>query len=380
LLAFAGFFSALLPEAAAAGDKPSGPAGGRVEAPPPALFPVQADGLWGYIDATGNVAVEVTCDAVGVRAPLRAGLIPVRKGDKWVYVDPAGRVKVTVEGKAATGRRRPVHKGRDSQDEPQVHAVGLFQEGLAPITVGTIRMGDIGSISQGFIDTRGRVVIQPKYGATKGFSEGLAAVQTGRKWGFVDAKGRMVIPADYDVVNSFAGGKALVRLGREWMLIDKSAKPLVRFGPYEQFRPFSHGLAAVSKNRKWGFVDEQGRLAVPLKFDIVEPFNDEATLVYLGGYDREQRKMVGHYRAIDRKGRLITERKFDSAYNFSEGLAPVQIDGKTVPLGPGAGAHGATARVHQPPGQGRLPLEARNAPRQATRGVTAKAAVRSAFA
>lgn len=54
-------------------------------------------------------------------------------------------------------------------------------------------------------------LIPPIYTAGFDFTEGLAAVRTGRRWHFIDEQGTVVIPCtDYDAVKPFAGGRAIV--------------------------------------------------------------------------------------------------------------------------------------------------------------------------
>ena len=52
------------------------------------------------------------------------------------------------------------------------------------------------------------IIISPKYGEVRGFSEGLAAVEQQGKWGFVDLKGKVVIPLMYIEARDFREGKA----------------------------------------------------------------------------------------------------------------------------------------------------------------------------
>jgi len=40
---------------------------------------------------------------------------------------------------------------------------------------------------------------------------------------------------------------------------------------------FCEGLLCVSKDRKWGYVNEKGRVVIPLQFDYAEPFEENGT-------------------------------------------------------------------------------------------------------
>ena len=51
----------------------------------------------------------------------------------------------------------------------------------------------------GFVDTTGKVVIEPKYEEAKSFSNGMAAVCKNNKWGFIDTSGELVV--DYQFID-----------------------------------------------------------------------------------------------------------------------------------------------------------------------------------
>ncbi len=90
----------------------------------------------------------------------------------------------------------------------------------------------------GFIDSHGKVVIEPKYDYAEPFSEGLAGVcvddaEEVSHWGYIDKTGRMVIPAIYSSIGDFEQGVALVVLpvndGHNSLVIDKKGNEVMRF-------------------------------------------------------------------------------------------------------------------------------------------------------
>lgn len=57
----------------------------------------------------------------------------------------------------------------------------------------------------GFVDTTGKVIVEPQFDSAKSFSNGLAAVCQGERWGFADQEGNIVIDCqffDADYFNS----------------------------------------------------------------------------------------------------------------------------------------------------------------------------------
>lgn len=164
--------------------------------------------------------------------------------------------------------------------------VDSFSEGRAIV----VRMGKCG-----FIDEQRNVVVPLRYAYARPFSEGLAAVVTGRwrskteldgLYGFVDLDGKEVIPCEYEDVNSFSGG-----------------------------------IAAVFKNRKWGAIDRRGNMIIKPQFDDSFYFSSDMAVVGI-----ETDKLRFGY--IDREGRVIVSCQYDAALDFDGDHAWVEKDGE----------------------------------------------------
>src|SRR5215831_15485948 len=79
-------------------------------------------------------------------------------------------------------------------------------------------------------------------------------------------------------------------------------------------------LFAVYKDGKSGFIDNTGKIVIPLQFDSANGFSEGLALVTLKG-----KKFF-----IDATGRTVFEAKFDIIRDFSEGLAAVNIGEKRI--------------------------------------------------
>lgn len=64
------------------------------------------------------------------------------------------------------------------------------------------RLGDL----WGFSTPDKQIVIKPKYNEANWFSEGFAAVKTGKKYGYINSFGELVIPAKFTIAKSFRKG------------------------------------------------------------------------------------------------------------------------------------------------------------------------------
>lgn len=164
--------------------------------------------------------------------------------------------------------------------------VGDFSEGLARFE----RDG-----KWGYLDQTGTIVIQPKFPWAEEFHEGLAHVQvTGTtlgydgRWGYIDKTGTVVIDPQYPRMlvdedgeeSAFHDGFAMIEVGGESGpsrkgFIDKNGKVAIP-ARFTYAYPFSEGLAAVTESESgdsgWGYIDKTGRWVIPPKFEWTTSF------------------------------------------------------------------------------------------------------------
>ncbi len=291
-------------------------------------------------------------------------LHPFAKAGKYGFIDDDGMVRIPARFAGAL----------DST------------EGLAPAAVivgdDVFEGGKYGkncrvkTVRWGFVDAAGRAVTSFRYSQAKAFSEGLAAVSSGRMWGFVDAKGQWIIPPGFDTAGGFRDGVAAVTLAGWNALIDRTGRVLVKrevlkflgeglaayarhsqgfaaiageplglmdlagnsIQPpgFEAISPFSESLAAVRKDGRWGFIDRQGRVVIPVSF----PDPPDAFIV--SGYDPEYVFRDGlskvytgeHFGYIDHTGKLAIAARFTAAGPFHGGLASACISTEPGPASP----------------------------------------------
>lgn len=103
----------------------------------------------------------------------------------------------------------------------------------------------------GYIDNTGKVVIEPQYDNTIGFTEGLAATSVGGKYGYIDKKGTWVIKPQYDFAYIFRDGTAMIKVGKQYAWIDKSGKQIIQPQDFDDVASgFSENRLAVKKGGK----------------------------------------------------------------------------------------------------------------------------------
>jgi hypothetical protein len=109
------------------------------------------------------------------------------------------------------------------------------------------------------------------------FSDGLAPAKREPlgQYGYIDSAGQTVIPFQYEAASPFDGGRAVVE-GRTaggkigWGLIDRNGRWVVPPDRYEEIGPYSEGRCAFRVGQKWGFLDCNGRVAIPARYTCDE--------------------------------------------------------------------------------------------------------------
>jgi hypothetical protein len=91
----------------------------------------------------------------------------------------------------------------------------------------------------GFVDLKGKIVIEPQWDDALAFKNGLAAVKRNDKWGCIDKTGKVAIPLEFDGIDADFPG-----------------------------------LIAVRQNKKWGFIDRTGQMIVSPQWDTCTPYRE----------------------------------------------------------------------------------------------------------
>lgn len=169
----------------------------------------------------------------------------------------------------------------------------------------------------GYKDTSGKVVLKPRYIFARDFSRyGIAAVcDPEQSWIYIDTKGNFVIkPLAVDNgFDEFCEGLARYEENGKIVFFNEKGEKVIK-AQYEYAFPFHNGFALVGKGvrkeyrddektyifaEKWGFIDKNGNLAIPYKFEhVISPFDDP---------DFAEVVLDGKEVKINRRGEVIGE-------------------------------------------------------------------------
>lgn len=219
-------------------------------------------------------------------------IIPVKSGDYWGYIDQEGKIKIN----------------------PQFNRAYAFNEDLALVRTSDNKFG--------FINSEGKFIINSSYKSALSFSEGLAlVVRENTQLTYIDKEGKtkLTLPSEIEKASSFTEGLALAFSNGLFGYIDKEGKTAIPF-KFNKASKFSEGLARVANydstthEYKWGFINLKGELVINCQFADVSDFANGLALIYNG-------KQYGY---IDKEGKFVVNPQFDYASTFEGDYAIIR--------------------------------------------------------
>lgn len=152
-----------------------------------------------------------------------------------------------------------------------------------------------------------------------------------QKFGFSDSSGKVVIPATFDEAGEFGDGLAPVMKGNLYGFIDTNStwkfktksellKECNELSGECRLLGFTNNRAPVrNKNGEVGYIDREGKVRIPFKYESGEMFHEGYAIVY---HD-------SGFAYTDTSGNEMLFREYSSLSIFSEGFAIVVKDKKT---------------------------------------------------
>lgn len=263
-------------------------------------------------------------------------LFPITQGDHAIYLDRDGNMPLSTSFKDASVFVNGIARVQVEEGEkllygfinqkgeyvvkPQFIEASDFSDGMAVV----VRPNEAPVV----INEKGeQLFVMKSANAMQGFKGGLAAYAVYSKeagmplWGFVNAEGKTVINPQFMEVGSFADGRCKVAFPSkqknssrsEWSFINVDGK-LITSERYDYCSDFSEGRAIVARDGKFGTINENGKLIIPMTYDELRP--DADLLLF---------SLSGKSGWIDGKGKNIIAAQFDNCSGFLGGdLAPVK--------------------------------------------------------
>lgn len=248
----------------------------------------------GYIDIHENIIVPFEYDGLGVYSEELAF---VKKNNKYGYIDRKGKIIIPIQ----------------FEDESYFRKAGLAR----------VKKNGL----YGFINKKGKEIIPIIYkDADQSTADSLVSLNKKGKWAFFDSFGKQKTDFIYDEIaltdidikgesesTFWKNGLILVRRNGEVAYLDKELKEVIPFRKYDFGERFNQNrIAIVSKNHKYGIINEFGKEIVKPEYDTLEhPEEDYHESEIFEG------KNKNHITLLDKRGNKICDRIKDYSFNFS---------------------------------------------------------------
>ena len=275
------------------------------------------DNKWGLIDYEGDILLPLEYQAIG---SFCENMTWIMKDDKFGYVNAEGVVKVPPQydgGRAFHNGQTLVltqkdrwHTGKIIDTDGKVirelpyHDIKSFKN----LKIGYIRDKDWKEISP------------PVYNMVEDFQQGYVRVEKDNKKGILDSLGNVVIPCEYEYVHITGGDRINLtrRFEEQEALVDLKGEWVVKFGRFNRIDELSENRMAVKDGHKWGFIDRDGKVVIPLKYNRTHTFSDGLAVVRIGK----------NHGCIDTDGNTVIPLMYEEIGAFQQGLMTAQKNGK----------------------------------------------------
>lgn len=227
-------------------------------------------GKVGLINAKFEILIATKYDVI--RAFYK-GYARAAINDKWGIIDPTGKEVVeAVYDEVGDYFNHTTWAKKEKK-------YGLVHNGQFIAIEGVTEFGLFGtqdliaakkSGKFGFVNFEGQWVLEPKFDKAKAFSKNIAPVCIREKWGYTNLAGACIVQPQYDDAEPFSeNGLAAVKKQQSWGFIDETGKLIIPidyqiqaiFAEYtRQEKGFIDGLARIKYNGKWGFLKPDGQL------------------------------------------------------------------------------------------------------------------------
>lgn len=299
------------------------------------IVTVKQGDKWGLVNYAGRVLLPPQFHAIG---SFSDGMTWVKQDDKVGYIDSLGVVRVSPQydgayafhnGQALVidlndSDRYGIIIDREGNVLRQYRKVDHFKNGYAKVhkgsKVGYIRHPDFQEVIPPVYDQVGDF----RFGYVSVETFGYVSVETGR-WvmdrqeGVLDSLGHVVVPVEYKSAHIVDKDRIVVskELWEKAALVDMQGRWIVPFGRFNRIGVISENRAAVRDGHKWGYIDRDGRVVIPLKYNRAETFSEGVATVRIG----QSHGCVG----LD--GQLVIPLMYDEIGLSSQGLMAAQKDG-----------------------------------------------------
>lgn len=277
------------------------------------LAKVEINDKWGLIDTTGNWRIKPKFEEIDDLSADGKLLYRVNINGKVGIIDESGKFIID-----------PLYNKIIWNENEKIYCVSYSENNEVKDFIDSL-LNDDDEVKWGLIDKNGGWILKAEDSQIKGdrieYSEGLAAIKIDDKWGYIDTQGRVVIDPDFEQADNFEEGLAIVRKDGKYRVIDRTGN-FISKSKFENISShIKNGYIRVSEllndNKiKSGVINKEGKYVLAPNYDYL--FGDccEGMVRIL------EEENFGY---ADLKTGNIIKPVFNFAYEFNDGLAVVRL-------------------------------------------------------
>jgi len=279
------------------------------------LFPVKFDGTWGYIDAKGQLAVQPKFEQA---EPFEGTVAAVKSGGRWGYLRLNGTIETDFIFSEIGGREGDYVSARDAKG----WAVFKVLPKGSPIRVDFQGLDD-SPLQRAYSVSEGSVIAKFKDGERLFLIDNSGSIQEPDNFFVAQHFPVFDDPTKFSSIRRMSEGFAAASAApNSWGYLHKASGDFLWPGRFQDASAFSRGFAPVKINNKWGYIDRLGRIALQPAYSTAYPFRGDYAVITQG--DKRGFLRLGQQGGISE---FIAPR-FEDAFRFTEGLAPVKVSGR----------------------------------------------------
>ena len=131
----------------------------------------------------------------------------------------------------------------------------------------------------GFLNGKGEVLVPAKYDMVNHMIEGYGVVYLNEKSGIIDRTGKLVVPITHEAILETNGRNFVTSEGDQYVLYAINGNKMITKGYDLISLSVDSKLILVQKDEKYGYIDETGKVVIPLKYTSATAFNEGVAIV-----------------------------------------------------------------------------------------------------
>jgi hypothetical protein len=223
------------------------------------LIKVELDESFGLLNRLGDEVLPAQYDEIG---KFSSGLALISKDEKFGYTDVTGKIVIPMQydfdnqsldrSEFKSGYAEVKLNGKSALIDslgnkiiPAIYDDLFFFKPDQPIAARK-------KTKWGYIDLDNKTVIPFKYDHASIFSEGLAAVKTGKLFGVIDSAGNKIVPPAYESISPYKNGVSITKNDTGFGLISKTGLVLIENG-YEKYNWATDIVIRFERSGRYGY-------------------------------------------------------------------------------------------------------------------------------